>query len=200
MDLETRNLWSQCPTIKILDGLLVREKENHPIQLVVRNVCESSYFQWPTLDLSPLDDEHLALAYYWPGMRKEISSWCQQCLECATIKEPPTKHKGPLQKVFTGAPLDIVAVDVLSGVPVTPDGLKYILVLTDYFTKWPCAFAKFWKALEHIHNVYTQGLSKISQHASLLLLRYFDAFTCANGHIPNEGLSLLALIKMLYEQ
>jgi len=27
MSLETRNLWSQCPTIKILDGLLVREKE-----------------------------------------------------------------------------------------------------------------------------------------------------------------------------
>ena len=34
-----------------------------------------------------------------------------------------------------------MAVDILSGVPVTPDGLKYILVLTDYFTKWACAFA-----------------------------------------------------------
>ena len=37
--------------------------------------------------------------------------------------------------------IDIVAVDVLSGLPVTPDGKKYILVLTDYFTKWSCAFA-----------------------------------------------------------
>ena len=34
-----------------------------------------------------------------------------------------------------------MAVDIPSGVPVTPDGLKYILVLTDYFTKWACAFA-----------------------------------------------------------
>jgi len=43
--------------------------------------------------------------------------------------------------VLTGAPLDIVAVDVLSRLPVTSDGKKYILVLTDYFTKWSCAFA-----------------------------------------------------------
>jgi len=32
-------------------------------------------------------------------------------------------------------------VDILSGVPVTPDGLKHILVLTDCFIKWACAFA-----------------------------------------------------------
>jgi len=43
--------------------------------------------------------------------------------------------------VLAGAPLDIVAVDVLSGLPATADGKKYILVLTDYFTKWACAFA-----------------------------------------------------------
>jgi len=37
--------------------------------------------------------------------------------------------------------MDIVAADILSGLPVTDDGLCYILVLTDYFTKWACAFA-----------------------------------------------------------
>ena len=60
---------------------------------------------------------------------------------CAQFKGPPTRRQGRLQKVLTGAPLDIVGVDVLFGLPATPDGKKYILVLTDYFTKGACAFA-----------------------------------------------------------
>ena len=147
MSLETRNLWSQCPTITMSNGLLVRQKENHPIQLVVPECLRKQLFQMA--HAGPLAAhlagrrtfQQLAQAYYWPGMRKEVTSWCQQCPDCATCKGPPNKHKGHLQKVLTGAPLDIVAVDILSGVPVTPDGSKYILVLTDYFTKWACAFA-----------------------------------------------------------
>jgi len=45
-----------------------------------------------------------------------------------------------LQKVLTGAPLDIVAIDILSGLLTTKDDSKYILVLTDYFTKWSEAY------------------------------------------------------------
>jgi len=50
MNLETRNLWSQCPTIKILNGLLVREREDHPIQLVVPECLHNNFSRWPMLD------------------------------------------------------------------------------------------------------------------------------------------------------
>jgi len=32
--------------------------------------------------------------------------------------------------------MDLVAIDVLFGLPATADGYKYLLVATDYFTKW----------------------------------------------------------------
>jgi len=39
-----------------------------------------------------------------------------------------------------GEPLDLVAVDVLFGLPSTPENFKYVLVVTDYFTKWAEAY------------------------------------------------------------
>ena len=36
--------------------------------------------------------------------------------------------------------MDIVAVDILSGLTVMPEGFKYTLVISDYFTKYSRAF------------------------------------------------------------
>jgi len=49
-------------------------------------------------------------------------------------------------EMFAGAPLDLVAIDILSGLPVTSDGLKYVLVVTDYFSKWTLC-----QILTHLH-------------------------------------------------
>jgi len=32
--------------------------------------------------------------------------------------------------------MDLVAIDILSGLPTSPECYKYLLVVTDYFTKW----------------------------------------------------------------
>ena len=74
--------------------------------------------------------------YYWPGMRKDIDVWCRQCEGCAISRGPPSRPHGHIRKVSAGAPMDIVAIDILSGLPTTADGHKYLLVATDYFTKW----------------------------------------------------------------
>ena len=144
----TRRIWAQVPIIGLENGVLNRQKSiDGPLQLVVPQSLRKRLFLMT--HAGPLA-AHLGAArtilqmkdkYYWPCMNSDITSWCRECHECAKSKGPPTKHKGPLQKVITGAPLDIVAVDILSGVPVTPEGEKHLLVLTDYFTKWATAFA-----------------------------------------------------------
>ena len=82
----------------------------------------------------------LKAVYYWPGLKSDVIKWCRECEICAQCKGPPTRRHGTLQKVITGAPLDIVAVDILFGLPQTQDG-NNIFWCSDYFTKWACAFA-----------------------------------------------------------
>jgi len=147
MSLDTRNLWAQVPAVHLLGNILVRTTTQVPdIQLVLPRCVRRQLF-----DLTHSGNlaahlgaqrtvQQLKSSYYWPGMRKN-NLWCRQCEACARAKGPPTRHRGKLQKVITGAPLDIVAIDILSGLPATQDGKKYILVVTHYFTKWACAFA-----------------------------------------------------------
>jgi len=146
--LDTRNLWSQRPSVHLHEGLLVRSPpEGHSLQLIPPQVIRRKLFEHAHAGplSAHLGPERVLLqlkqSYYWPGVRKDVAQWCHECEKCATSKGQPTRPKGHLQKVITGAPLDIVAVDILSGLPVTPDGLKYIMVVSDYFTKFSMAFA-----------------------------------------------------------
>ena len=74
--------------------------------------------------------------HYWPSMRRDIDAWCRQCEGCAISRGPPSRPHGHLRKISAGALMDLVAIDILSGLPTTADGHKYLLVANDYFTKW----------------------------------------------------------------
>jgi len=146
--LTTRRLWDLVPMVHLLDGVLVfKPTESADIKLVVPYGLRKQLFD---ANHSGLLAAHLGSyrmlkelkhSYFWPGMSRDVSSWCRQCETCAKGKGPPSKRHGTLQKVIVGAPMDIVAIDILSGLPATQDGSKYILVATDYFTKWSEAYA-----------------------------------------------------------
>ena len=48
------------------------------------------------------------------------------------VKETP----GLLNQYIVGAPLERIALDILAPLPVTLQGSEYIIVISDYFTKW----------------------------------------------------------------
>ena len=141
LPLESRNLWSQRPAIQLQSDVLVRVTPT-ATQLVVPYCLRYKLFKYT--HAGPLSahlgaDRTLAQLqqhYYWVGMKKDIERWYGECVPCAQAKPAPSRPKGKLQKVIAGAPMDIVAIDILSGLPATPKGYKYLLVATDYFTKW----------------------------------------------------------------
>lgn len=55
-------------------------------------------------------------------------------------KNPNKKKIAPMQIVPSGIPLERIAADILGELPVTENDNRYILVVSDYFTKWTEAF------------------------------------------------------------
>ena len=70
------------------------------------------------------------------GLREDIKNWIRQCDTCEAIKIPPVRPRAPLGTMLVGAPLDRLGTDFLGLLPLTSRGNCFILVVTDYFTKW----------------------------------------------------------------
>ncbi|GFT03904.1 retrovirus-related Pol polyprotein from transposon 412 [Trichonephila clavipes] len=52
-------------------------------------------------------------------------------------KGPKIRSRGKLHRYNVGAPFERIAFDILGPLPRTASGNKYLLVVMDYFTKWP---------------------------------------------------------------
>ena len=79
--------------------------------------------------------QQLSTSYYWYGMRQDVTRWYRQCQHCAKSKGPPVRPHGQLQKIPVGAQMDLVTMNILSGLPTAEDGSKYLLLVVDAFAK-----------------------------------------------------------------
>ena len=74
--------------------------------------------------------------YVWPHMKRDVTRWAQQCLQCQKTKIH--RHtKAPLQQ-FSRCPARFkeVHVDIVGPLPICK-GHRYILTCIDRFTRWP---------------------------------------------------------------
>ena len=105
--------------------------------------------------------------FYLPGMSRSVSDWCQTCPSCAARKRPSQKRRGPLQNLRAGYPLEVIAMDIVGPFPISKSGSKYILVVSDYFTRW------------------VEGFGIPSQDAVTIANRIVDSVFCRWG-VPSQ--------------
>ncbi len=78
----------------------------------------------------------LSQSFFWFNMREDVNLYVRSCDTCAADRMPKRTPRAPMGHITTGAPWDVLAVDYLGPLPETPRGNKYVLVLTDLFTKY----------------------------------------------------------------
>lgn len=86
--------------------------------------------------------ERVRQRYYWPRMFRAVRSHVRSCPDCQTKKTPPLMTAGKLQPIPPSPkPFQQVGMDFLGPLTRTTDGNRYVLVITDYHTKWAEAVA-----------------------------------------------------------
>ena len=79
---------------------------------------------------------HLTDHYFWPTIKTDISNHIKSCVQCQLRKRLSLK-KLPLQPLpTTDMPNDRIHVDLFSPLKTSEHGKKYILCITDTFTKY----------------------------------------------------------------
>ncbi|GFV21185.1 retrovirus-related Pol polyprotein from transposon 297 [Trichonephila clavipes] len=78
--------------------------------------------------------------FYWNNVRSDVEKCCRICDPCASRKGPRKRPRGRLQLYNVGAPFERIAFDILGPLPRSSEGNNNILVVMDYFTKWPEAY------------------------------------------------------------
>lgn len=77
--------------------------------------------------------------FYWLGLESDVKQKVEHCRRCICAKRPHLPERSPLVPIVTTRPMECVFIDFV-GLEECQGGFKYVLVVTDHFTKYAAAF------------------------------------------------------------
>jgi transposase InsO family protein len=139
-------LLSHWETLLVKDGVLLKQSKLE--DEVLERIVIPAHKQKECLYLVHDDmghlgrDKTLSLAqerFYWIGLTKDIEHKVKTCHRCICAKAPNLPERAPLVNIVTSRPMELVCIDFLS-LETAVGGFDSILVVTDHFTRYACAF------------------------------------------------------------
>ena len=129
------------------DGVLCRQSTNSPnprLQIVAPKSLRGLNF-----DQLHVKSGHLGVyktfqkvreRFFWPGYERDIREEVEKCEAFQRRNHLVPQPRAPLGTINSNYPFQKISWDIMGPLPTTLKGNKYILVITDLFTKWTEAF------------------------------------------------------------
>ena len=134
----------------VQDGLLCRTFQPSSSSTAKMQLVIPTYMKATILKQLHDNTGHLGLRkttdrvkerFYWPGYEQDIEAWMRECQECQQRNTSQPKPQAPLGTIKANSPFETISWDIMGPLPTSSTGKKYILVVTDIFSKWVEAFA-----------------------------------------------------------
>ncbi|GFW31092.1 retrovirus-related Pol polyprotein from transposon 412 [Trichonephila clavipes] len=122
----TKQYWALWNSLHLRNGVLYRKFESEDGKTFRRSFRRHENFAPSSRAILP-----------GGKVRADVEQWCKSCDACSARKGPKIRSRGKLHRYNVGAPFERIAFDILGPLPRTASGNKYLLVVMDYFTKWP---------------------------------------------------------------
>ncbi|XP_078454017.1 uncharacterized protein LOC144720821 [Lampetra planeri] len=83
--------------------------------------------------------ETLRRQYLWPKLAQDVAAWIQGCHACQQCGLKPARYQVPLRPFRVSRMNQLVGIDLQGPFPRFHRGNRYILVVVEYFTRYPVA-------------------------------------------------------------
>lgn len=140
---QKKKLIRESSRFQWINGLLFKLCLDHVLhrcvtELEVYDVMQAFHHEPEGAHFSVIRTVHkiLGVGYFWPTMKKDATFFVKHCDEFQRMGRPTTAMEMPLQPKIALEPFEKWGIDFVGPIDPPSRGQQYILVCTDYATKW----------------------------------------------------------------
>jgi RNase H-like domain found in reverse transcriptase/Reverse transcriptase (RNA-dependent DNA polymerase)/Integrase zinc binding domain/Integrase core domain len=112
--------------------------------------------------------------FYWPKMRRDIVKYVRNCNVCESQKFPNSKQMGLMgREKICRVPFQIIGLDLIGPLPLSKNGNRYILVISDWFSKYSLLFP--------LRDATSKHIEKHLENDLFLVFGVPEIVICDNG-------------------
>jgi Integrase zinc binding domain/Integrase core domain len=125
--------------------------------------------------------------FYWPRMAIDINRYVESCPSCVKKSLRASRKTMQLQLFPPSAPMDFIAMDILGPLTPTDKGNRFLLVVTDRFTKLTRAYPLASTTAEVVAKTFSDGWVAsgygipqvlLTDNGTQFVSKFFQSFCC----------------------